>query len=251
MSSLPSLLLLAMCVVPPFLCTWLGLVFGKRVHPDHRPENQHIGTVQGALLGLLALLLGFAFSGAMSRFVDRQDALSSEANAIESAYARAVLLPTKDRLQTELREYARLRLRVFQESVDASNDALERELNACFERAFAACVEGVKETPALASLMITSIDEVNDQFTRRTALARRHLPGQFVFVMLVCTCVSLGAIGYGAGLVEKSSVGIVFALTLLTSTALYVTFDFDRPQRGLIRLDETPLINLVEKLSSK
>ena len=41
------------------------------------------------------------------------------------------------------------------------------------------------------------------------------------------------------------------SLTLLTSTALYVTFDFDRPQRGLIRLDETPLINLVEKLSSK
>lgn len=243
--------MLVLCVVPPFVCTWLGIVLGKRVPADKRPENQHIGTVQGALLGLLGLLLGFAFSGAMSRFVDRQDALSSEANAIETAYNRAVLLPTKDRLQADLREYARLRLRVFQESVDASNDALERELNNSFDRAFAACVEGVKDTPALASLMITSIDEINDQFTRRTALARRHLPGQFVFVMLVCTCVSMGAIGYGAGLVEKRSVGIVFALTLLTSTALYVTFDFDRPQRGLIRIDETPLTNLVDKLSAR
>ncbi len=243
--------MLVLCVVPPFFCTWLGIVLGKRVPADRRPENQHIGTVQGALLGLLGLLLGFAFSGAMSRFVDRQDALSSEANAIETAYNRAVLLPTKDRLQGELREYARLRLRVFQESVDASNDALERELNNSFDRAFAACVEGVKDTPALASLMITSIDEINDQFTRRTALARRHLPGQFVFVMLVCTCVSMGAIGYGAGLVEKRSVGIVFALTLLTSTALYVTFDFDRPQRGLIRIDDTPLTNLVDKLSAR
>src|SRR5688500_15183798 len=52
-----------------------------------------VGAIQGAMLGLLGLLLGFSFAGAASRFIERQDLIVQEANAIGTAYLRADVIP--------------------------------------------------------------------------------------------------------------------------------------------------------------
>lgn len=240
-----------LCYVPMVICTWVGIHLGRRVAPHLRPENNHLGTIQGALLGLLGLMLGFAFSGAISRFNERQSALYAEANSIETAYDRVELLPTRDQIRPMLREYAETRLRLFNSSYDGSDRELERELQAKYDAVLAACMEGVRQAPGLANFEIQGVEAINDQFGRRMALARRHLPVEFVIVMLICSAASLGTIGYGAGLVERRSNAVTMCLALLTATALFVTFDFDRPRRGLIRLDAAPLSELVEKLSEK
>jgi hypothetical protein len=68
-----------------------GFRFGRARGSDAGASAQ-IGTVQGALLGLLGLLLGFSFAAAGARFIERQDLIVSEANAIGTAYLRADLL---------------------------------------------------------------------------------------------------------------------------------------------------------------
>lgn len=242
--------LVLMCAVPVIACTWIGILRGRKVKKEHRPENNHMSTVQGALLGLLGLLLGFAFSGAISRFVDRQDALADEANAIGRAYARAELLPTGDRVRASLREYAALRLRLFSESVDGRRSDLEQQLDRHSDAALDATIEGVREAPGFASISIAGIEGVNDQFNRRMALARRHMPTEFVLVMLVASCASMMSIGYSAGLAERRSIGSVMTLATLTATTLFITFDFDRPRRGLIRLDPAPLEEVAVKIGA-
>lgn len=251
MNSFPTITLFLFCFVPTLACTWLGVRRGRKVAPDRRPENNHLGTVQGALLGLLGLMLGFAFSGAMSRFTERQDALYAEANAIENAYDRVELLPTREQVRGILREYADLRLRLFEASYDGTHADLERQLQERYDAALAACMEGVRQAPAMANLQIPVVEAINDQFSRRTALSRRHMPAEFVIVMLICSAASLGAIGYGAGLVERRSMSVTMSLALLTATALFITIDFDRPRRGLIRLDPAPLKELVAHLNTK
>jgi hypothetical protein len=74
-----------------------------------------LGTMQGAILGILALLLGLSFSGATTRFVERQDVLVREANSIGTAYLRADLLgsPWRESIKNHLRDYTAARIELF------------------------------------------------------------------------------------------------------------------------------------------
>ncbi|MEO8308709.1 MAG: hypothetical protein ABI616_11795 [Pseudomonadota bacterium] len=57
--------------------------------------KSHVSSLQGALLGLLALLLGFSFSMAISRYDTRRSLVLEEANAIGTTYLRAGFLPSE------------------------------------------------------------------------------------------------------------------------------------------------------------
>ena len=61
---------------------WLGLhgrEFGK----------EGFSTLEEAMFGLLALMIGFTFAMALSRFDERRHAMLAEANAIEKTVLRA------------------------------------------------------------------------------------------------------------------------------------------------------------------
>src|SRR5215813_9733585 len=82
----------------------ISIEIGFRVgrHAAERNDalaSGQIGAIQGATLGMLALLLGFSFAGAAARFLERQDLIVTEANAIGTAYLRADLLDEPYRAQ--------------------------------------------------------------------------------------------------------------------------------------------------------
>jgi hypothetical protein len=70
----------------------LGHQIGWR---SRRKESEHadLGTLTGAALGLLALLLAFSFSIALSRYDVRRNMVLEEANAIGSTANFALMLP--------------------------------------------------------------------------------------------------------------------------------------------------------------
>ena len=53
----------------------------------------NFSTLESAMFGLLALMLAFTFSMAVTRFEARRDAVLNEANAIGTTALRARLLP--------------------------------------------------------------------------------------------------------------------------------------------------------------
>jgi hypothetical protein len=65
---------------------WLGTRIPDR---DGNEVRSHITTIQSALLGLLALLVGFTFSIAPSRYDLRRTLVVEAANAIGTASLRA------------------------------------------------------------------------------------------------------------------------------------------------------------------
>ena len=77
-------------------------------------EKTQTNAIQAAMLGLLALLLGFTFTMALQRFDSRSQAVIDEANAIGTAYLRIDLLP--DQPQRAARGY----------SASMSNSGFER-----------------------------------------------------------------------------------------------------------------------------
>ena len=55
---------------------------GLRARERRAEHSDQLSTIQGATLGLLALLLGFSFALAAGRFSDRTKLIVAEANAI-------------------------------------------------------------------------------------------------------------------------------------------------------------------------
>ena len=91
----------------------IGFLLGRRQR-DQSDDTKatHLGALQAGLMGLFALLLGFNFAMAASRFEAREALIQEEVNAIGTAYVRAQLLPSPRRQKfTELlRAYVAARI---------------------------------------------------------------------------------------------------------------------------------------------
>lgn len=251
MHSLPDLIVILVLVTIVFGSLWVGLRMGAAKRQRGAPDKEHLGTIQGAILGLLGLVLGFSFSGAMGRYIDQQDALAAEANAIETAYERAELLPTGDRVRQALREYAVQRLELFRLDRAPAAAEVEARMLTAYESARVAVYEGARAAPQFALVGVTGLEAVQDEFARRSAFNRRCLPTEMILALILSSSLSMGIIGYGVGLAERSSLGSAMALAALVAMTLFLTIDFDRPKHGFITLDPTPLERAVKETAGK
>src|SRR4051812_18449515 len=82
-----------------FLFNWLGYRYKKRqlrLYPGRISES--MGSIEGSMLGVTSLLMGFSFSVAVQKFEARRHASIEEANFIGNAILRSDLYP--DSLRT-------------------------------------------------------------------------------------------------------------------------------------------------------
>ena len=80
---------------------------GKYRRSRHEEEKEApLGTMVGAMLGLLAFILAFTFGLAAARFDTRRQVLLDEANAIGTTYVRAgIMLPEQgEKIRALLRD---------------------------------------------------------------------------------------------------------------------------------------------------
>src|SRR5580698_2277079 len=79
-----------------------------------------LGVIDGAVFGLLGLLLAFAFSGADSRFEARRQLIVQETNAIGTAWLRVDLLPVaaQSQLRQDYRQYVDDRIGFYRDLTD-------------------------------------------------------------------------------------------------------------------------------------
>src|SRR4029077_5314207 len=101
------LLVLAFTFVLLFLAAYVGDLLRNKVLPLREDGREDFSVVLGATLTLLALLIGFSFSMAVSRYDQRKNYEEAEANAIGTEYVRADLLPAADaaRVHDLLKKY--------------------------------------------------------------------------------------------------------------------------------------------------
>ena len=99
-----AILLIGVAIV--FLASEFGWRLGIRTEGHGASGN--ISALEQSLLGLLALMIGFTFFMALTRFEARREAVLNEANAISTTALRARLLPEPHRTESLklLREYA-------------------------------------------------------------------------------------------------------------------------------------------------
>src|SRR5438477_13116730 len=117
----------AIAVIAQWGAAFLGDLLRRSLRPLKKDERNDFDTVLTATLTLLALIIGFSFSMAVSRYDQRKNYEEAEANAIGTEYLRADLLPAADaaRVRSLLRDYLDQRL-LFYVNRD---DQLLRQIN--------------------------------------------------------------------------------------------------------------------------
>src|SRR5215472_3942444 len=129
------------------LAAAIGDVLRSRVHALNEDERDDFTVVLNATLTLLALLIGFSFSMAISRYDQRKNYEEAEANAIGTEYLRADLLPAGDSVKVRdlLRRYLDQRILFYETrsrahvaKIDAETLKLQNELWTAIKPAAAA-----------------------------------------------------------------------------------------------------------------
>lgn len=244
------------------LVIFLLLECGKRIGAHRRrvdPEgaNAGLGAIEGALFGLMGLLIAFTFSGAANRFDARRQLIAQEANNIETAYLRLDLLPAS--AQTELREdfrrYTDLRISAYRKIRDdvesAKQDfARSKELQGkMWREAVAACQPA--SSPAVTTLVLSSFNEMIDITTTRYMSTQEHPPlVVFYGLGLLVLATSLLA-GYGMAASQKRSWLHMVLYAVIMSASLYVILDLEYPRVGLIRVDSADQVLIDARNSMK
>ena len=238
------------CLV--LLAAEVGSLLGRWVRRRSEEESKApVGEIVAAMLGLLALLLGFTFSLAASRFDTRRTLVLDEANALGTTWLRGGLLPEPQRTQSRrlLHEYLEVRLGVTQPGqamrVIARSEELQGQL-----WAEAAGLGEKQPTSLMAALYITSLNEVIDLHAKRVSYGLRVRVAPSIWAALYLVAVmAFGAMGYHAGLVGARRFRVVLPLALTFSAVLLLIADLDRPQEGLFRVSQQSLEDLRKLMS--
>jgi len=241
-----ALALLILAVVGSFIVA--GVVLGRYLRKHSESLREPFGALQAALLGVVGLILAFGLSLAVSRHEDRRAAVVADANAIGTTYLRAQLLaePARSRSLALLREYADLALRLSSEVPNSS--AMRRtsaEQNVVQRRLWRVAGQAVDAAPLATAprLYVDSLNTMIDQQTVRISALNNRVPAAVLTLEVIGAAVALGLLGFFLSVLGRGLLPMIFAGTLVTMLLL-VTFDLDRPTRGLITVPSTPLESL-------
>lgn len=214
------------------------------------PVRSQIGSTQSAFLGLFALLLGFTFAMALSRFDARKEMVVREANAIGTAALRARVLPDPQRSETAklFRDYIETRVEVGRNpnlptpQMQALDDEASRLQDQLWRHATAAAEADPRSVPA--GLFLQAMNEVIDVKGERDNALANHVPESVLMLLMVFAVMTGGLLGYGNGLAGARTFGTTAVFAVLIAVVILVIIDLDRPRRGLIRTGQQSMLNL-------
>ncbi|NQD94372.1 hypothetical protein HP532_17155 [Pseudomonas sp. CrR25] len=251
MYDLSSTLIAGILFASMALVIELGYRVGRHYQrTSDEPSKTHIITIQGSLIGILALLLGFTFSLSLQRFDSRSEAVVNEANAIGTAYLRAQLLPTSVREPTlkALASYLNLRVRAGSLSLDhayqrqAMLDQASQQQALLWQYALRAAEEA--PNPVTSGLFLQALNDMIDAYGTRDATLNRHVP-EIVLSLLYITFLMAGVIlGYSAGVAGHRASFATYIMVGLIVLLVFLIIDLDRPRRGLIQVSHKSLVDL-------
>ncbi len=251
---LDSLPILGVFVVFAVLCL-AAYEVGFRIGSwwqERTPDEKEgpTGMLVGSILALMAFLLAVTMGMASDRFDARRGLVLEEANSIGTTYLRAGYLPepTSTEIRQLLREYVPLRINVADRSQLAANFARSGEILADL---WAEAEDLARDTPSseTLALFIESLNETIDLHeTRVTAIVYARVPETVVLLLIAGAALTLGMVGFSAGLTRRRSLISAIALIVVLGAVVTLIVDLDRPREGYLQVSQQPLIDLQEQI---
>jgi hypothetical protein len=219
-------------------------------------EKADIALILGAVMTLLALLLGFTYAMSEVRFETRRQLVVDEANAIGTTYLRAKTLPEprSSEIQELLRQYTALRVEIASMADDDPEkirgmDNQTKQLHGLIW-SHAAALARENPSPVIA-VFLQTLNEMIDLHSKRLAAFRNRVPFSIYLVLFVVSAIILWLVGYYFGSHRKRVRILTTMLALLVASVMWLIMDLDQPVRGAIRASQQSLIDLHQDLSQE
>lgn len=250
--SLINLLLLALALF--LVALEVGYRLGQRRQDrTDEPDKSHTSALQGATLGLLALLLGFTFAMAVSRFDNRKTVILEQANAIGTAELRSRLLgsPYAEKAAPLFRAYVDAWLQYRAAGIDlaavqvAEDRAFELE-NQLWNLAREVTAADPHSLPA--GLFTTAMNDVIDMHEKRNRSVKDRVPDAVIWLLIAVSALALGQVAYSCGLSGRRRQVANVTFAFLIALVLVIILDIDRPRRGLVQVSQESMIRLQQSL---
>jgi hypothetical protein len=213
----------------------------ERAGTDADGTWQGIGVVDGAVFGLLGLIIALTFNGAVSRFEARRALVIDEANSIATAFRRVDILAADSRpaLRESLRRYLDLRIEAYRSFPDlgevrAALDASERIQQDIWQQAIASSSEG---PPARTALLAQVLNQMFELAAKQRAAILMHPPMVVFAIMFVVALIASMLAGYAMATRGSRDRLRTLCFSTVTAFAFYVILDIEFPRLGLIRVD--------------
>jgi hypothetical protein len=224
----------------------IGVVLGERIRAHTERNNEPIGVVQGALLGLVGLLLAFGLSMAVARYENRRALVVEEANDIGTTYLRAQLLaePSRTASLDLLRDYTDAAIDFADQVPDtAAFAAAGARVEELQNELWTAAGDAVRadSTGTAPRLYTEALNNTIDIHGYRVASLGNRVPGPVMLLEVVAAALAAGVLALYLTVIGRS-IGSALLLTGILILILFISFDLDRPRRGFINVPTTALV---------
>ncbi len=236
-----------------FALLWLGFFLGSRIRRARSQildgESKLISVVEGALLTLFGLLMGFTFSMAVSRYDARKELIVKEANAIGTTWLRTSALeePTRSQTQQLLRQYVAARIRFL--TSGHNNEAMQASLSQTTDlqtRLWSLATSyAMNHRDAITGLYLSTLNDSIDVAEERTAAFENRVPSEAWGLLLFIGFAATVVIGLDA---TTGSPVLRIILPFILAGALAMTLDMDSPRYGLIKPTQPSMDRLQQQM---
>jgi len=232
------------------LAAEIGYQVGRR-WPMRAGETsgRYFIAVQGSLLALLALLLGFTFNMSTQRYETRRRLVMDDADALGALWRQNSLLAEPQRSQFEplLRQYIELRADTavlkgeLTRAELASRTELATSLHGRMWDVVKTEVQG--EHPAKGiEAMIPLLGGAQSLHRQRIYAYGNRVPEIIIMMLFGTALTAMFAVGYSGGLTQQRGTLLRIMITLVVCGTVFTILDLDTPRRGQIRVEQTPML---------
>jgi hypothetical protein len=212
-------------------------------------EQSDLELVRNATSTLLAVVIGFSLSMAVSRYDLRKTYEEEEANAIGTEYLRLDLMPAENARATRdlLRNYTRLRILFYSSQVPSELQRAEIDTAALQTELWASVSQAAASQPTpVTALAVAGMNDVINSQGYALAAWRNRLPAEPWGLMLFVALTVNFLFGLGA---RRRMALTVWVLPLTVATAYLLIADTDSPRNGLVRVQPQNLLDVVRSMT--
>ncbi len=241
----PTPILMALLL---FIIILLCLEGGFRFGRIQRTLESNPGFIQGAILTLAGLMLGFMFNFAQQRYEIRREAGVSEANAISTAYLYTNYSkePEAAKMRRLIAHYLKLRIDFYEANSRQSErsvleESYDTEEQLWHEVNFARIIDPVNPHKLL---LASSITGVFDRAQEQNETFSYNVPYQIILLPFIVAGISGFILGYDIGKQGRRMHLHAFLFALMVSLLVYLDLDLAQARKGFIRANSDPLIHV-------
>jgi cytochrome bd-type quinol oxidase subunit 1 len=237
-----------------FVVFWIAAWVGNWFRGGNGIVNEHahadfVFVLSGALT-LLALMVGFSFSMAVTRYDQRKNYEEEEANAIGTEYVRADLMPAADATKVRglIQIYLAQRILAYEDRNEPGLRQIDAETARLQTDMWSSIARSASEKPSpVSGLVAMGMNDVLNSQGYAQAAWRNRIPVAAWLLLVIISIFCNVLVGYGA---YGRSPLLFLILPIALSISLFLIADIDCPYRGVIRVHPVNLESLAASLKS-